>query len=710
MRKTLNVVLLLLAACQLPEESPPGAAQVRQAGAVAVGVPPAAEFVGNVGDELGASIAPCPTSGYVAGAPGGNSVLMFPSYTGFGAMMRDVGPATPLRGSGAAVACNTVGTANIAYTGGASGLFKVLPDGGWNKVQLPDGGVTALALQTAAGEQLLTASPPSLHLYNVNVGSTNLLTSGYDTEAIAWAPGNTHFAIGLPTSGQVHVFKFPPSADAGTPVTLYSPLPATARFGASLAIGEVLSTGGLELLVGAPGANRVLVYSGFPDAPYLVHELVPPGTTVMQPVQFGHAIALEPASAGTLAAVWVGAPEAASVTRFIGDAGEYSWVLTSTRFGAAIAMAGLDAIVGAPTYNDGPGPGGAVFRIPTPAALPGEQQDCVVDARCALPGCVMGVCVGGVFCSSATTTNCDPNEQCSSGRCVSSGAGGGGGSFSIDAAVPFGGGTATGGGGGFGGGVTTGGGGGTIGGGNGTIGGGGGTIGGGGGSIGGGGGTIGGGGGTIGGGGGTIGGGGGTIGGGFGGGGGGFGGGGGGFGGGVTIGGGSGGFGGGTVPVGGGGVATGGGTGLPVGGGGTIPVGGGSVPVGGGNVGGGGANPVGGGTAIPVGGGDNTGGGTVVPVGGGATGGGQGNVGGGAGVGGGHNVGGGAGVGGGQNTGGGGARSDAGTGGGAEEPDAGENIPEEFATFTTCGCSSGTALPMMLLGLLVARGWRRRRD
>lgn len=651
MRKTLNVVLLLLAACQLPEETPPGAAQVRQAGAVAVGVPPAAEFVGNVGDELGASIAPCPTSGYVAGAPGGNSVLMFPSYTGFGAMMRDVGPATPLRGSGAAVACNTVGTANIAYTGGASGLFKVLPDGGWNKAQLPDGGVTALALQTAAGEQLLTASPPSLHLYNVNVGSTNLLTSGYDTEAIAWAPGNTHFAIGLPTSGQVHVFKFPPSADAGTPVTLYSPLPAAARFGASLAIGEVLSTGGLELLVGAPGANRVLVYSGFPDAPYLVHELVPPGTTVMQPVQFGHSIALEPASAGTLAAVWVGAPEAASVTRFIGDAGEYSWVLTSTRFGAAIAMAGLDAIVGAPTYNDGPGPGGAVFRIPTPAALPGEQQDCVADTRCALPGCMKGVCVGGVFCSSVTTTNCDPNEQCSADRCVSSGAGGGGGSFSLDAAMPFGGGTATGGGGGFGGGVTTGGGGGTIGGGGGTIGGGGG-----------------------------------------------------------TIGGGSGGFGGGTVPVGGGGVATGGGTGLPVGGGGTIPVGGGSVPDGGGNVDGGGANPVGGGTAIPVGGGDNTGGGTVVPVGGGATGGGQGNVGGGAGVGGGHNVGGGAGVGGGQNTGGGGAGSDAGTGGGAEEPDAGENIPEEFATFTTCGCSSGTALPMMLLGLLVARGWRRRRD
>lgn len=152
------------------------------------------------------------------------------------------------------------------------------------------------------------------------------------------------------------------------------------------------------------------------------------------------------------------------------------------------------------------------------------------------------------------------------------------------------------------------------------------------------------------------------------------------------------------------------------GGGGAMPIGGGGVGAMGGGVGtmGGGVGAVGGGIGA-VGGGIGANGGGVGTVGGGVgtVGGGVGQVGGGVGtVGGGVGaVGGGVGVlGGGVDANGGGSAN---TGGGSGSDDGGANgggagPPADLIQYNaTCGCSSASALPTLLLGLFLARRWRR---
>lgn len=454
MRNWLSAALLVLAACDSARHE---TASRRDALL-------APKWEGAPGSELGASLAACRGEGYVAGAPGVNGFI----YVKQGTQHEYGQVGTDMHASGEAVACEDT-PARVVFTGGSQGLFAQVLDGG--QTQLLDAPVTAISLGSNADAGMLVGEPPSVkHMTTISPAVVGVTTgtNQFGASIARSLLARDFFAIGDPYNATVTVpARLSFDGGLGTTMVIQGPT-ATSRFGASVAIGDVHPSPGEELIIGAPGENRVYVYSTLSTYPLLL--TYEPRSASGNGQDFGATVAVEPKAAGVLGAVLVGAPGAGEVTRFIGSAVDVTWSLPGGyRFGQSIVRTSDRIVIGAPGYASN---AGALFELVPPDEVHGETGPCAEGRPCPLDGCLVGMCIGGVVCSSLNASTCP--GTCASNVCVLPDAG-----VSIDAGTGGGngsgggGGDGTGGGNGNGGGSGGGGGDGTTGGGDGATGGGG---------------------------------------------------------------------------------------------------------------------------------------------------------------------------------------------------------------------------------------------
>ena len=359
MRKLLISTLVVAAACGFTERDEAPAAQLRQAGGIPIstGNAPPPELTGSGNSRLGASLGACRVGGYVAGAPGTSELYLVGALNNY-VVLGPVGAQSESTGKSVACEYDGVEQKRYAFTAGNAGLYSVKLDGGVHQ-WLANKSVESIDIAREMGSELAIAAPPE-----VAALSTQTFTARTQNVApvngtvIAWAPGGTYFALGDPDAGVVRVYGGQPTQDAG----VVFPLRATvtpprvtpgSRFGAAIVIGNVHPATGPELIVGAPGAKAVFVFAnaigpGVTPLYELNEDATRPAAV---PTEFGASVTVEPLSAETLAAVWVGAPGDNSAHRFIGDAGTHSYLGDpGSRFGAAMVMDGQDLIVGAPEF------------------------------------------------------------------------------------------------------------------------------------------------------------------------------------------------------------------------------------------------------------------------------------------------------------------------------------------------------------------------
>jgi hypothetical protein len=415
-------VVVALSACapdqDLPEPAP-GITITRQAMGQPIDLDGGRLVKGVLLAHLGTTLAPCPSGGYIAGAPGNSTAWFSPLARVMNAEHKTLLPSTPQYFPVACDGPSTVLTRGLI--GGPDFSTNVSIDGGTSRFasfrvdsfaeppnpSLPlavgDSVLGAVTLFPSSAQQLLT-------------GTTVL--SGYGTSfSISMAWNLNVLAVGFPEQTTVTLATIGPSPDAGFTTTslagLADPNPmGSSDFGKVVVSGNVTPHPGDELIVSSPAVGRVYIFSG-----------TTPVMTLSGGTSFGAALAVDPRIVGDgLHALWVGEPNAEQVHRFFGrEATIYSAPagLGNAHFGAALAVDSLGLLaVGAPDYNDGLvlGAGVVVEANIDGGTLLGQAMTCNAGASCRLPACTLGRCVGDVFCEKIVpeTSVCSALETCAS--------------------------------------------------------------------------------------------------------------------------------------------------------------------------------------------------------------------------------------------------------------------------------------------------------
>lgn len=369
--------------------------------------------------QLGTSVAGCRGPGFVAGAPGEISTLLFLD----GGRYFPLPYAGPDAGVGLAVACEGGPTALTVVSAGEAGLWAHRLDGGSSLLR---------SMAASALERGPTSSTPMLAGFPTNgVVELHAFTGtgfvyaralsaapGFGT-SVAWDPLGHFFAVGDVANESVRLFGWDGGVQDGG--QLFGP--SSSDFGRAIAIADVHPSPGPELIVGATGSNQVFIYGEVMGPPRLVMVLdAVSGSTVGS---FGASFAVEPTPvAGSLHALWVGDPGSNRLFRFVGDAGEPFLSLGGGGFGTSLAVAEQNLLIGAPRYSESQPNGGAVYSVPFgttvfPATVP---MECATHLPCVTQTCQLGSCVGGVLCVTAGNPLCSA-AQCVSGQCTGTDAG-----------------------------------------------------------------------------------------------------------------------------------------------------------------------------------------------------------------------------------------------------------------------------------------------
>ena len=418
----LTLALVGLSACSPDEAAPVSPGVTRQA----VVFPTAPDGGGLVKGQtllahLGRSIARCPASGYVAGAPGDFSAWLSPVRLRLGADHLLSGDPYPVGCEGNATSLNR------GLVGGPDFATTLFMDGGTSRLASfrvdafgpPPTSLQPFALATSNGVRLYAPGAPT----PLGVPSSTLNSSG---TALAWT-GST-LAVGEPAQTQVSLFGIT-AADGGFTASSFNVIDdpnamGPSDFGRVVVVGNVTPHAGEELIVAAPAVGRVYIFSGTS----LVMTL-DAGVT-----NFGAALSVDPrVFGGGLHALWVGDPNNEQVHRFVGTSETLftapPGLNAGAHFGAAVSVdsQGLVA-VGAPDYDDsllGLGVGLVVEANVNSLVLTGAAMNCDAGTTCRLPsGCAVGTCVGDVFCEKQPDASfCLAGEVCSAvmNACVVSG-------------------------------------------------------------------------------------------------------------------------------------------------------------------------------------------------------------------------------------------------------------------------------------------------
>ena len=375
---------------------------------------------------LGAVIASCPAGGYVAGAPGDDSVWLSPVRKRLSPLRPFVGEVVPFP-----VACVGSSGSLRALVGGPTGGFSLFPDAGSFQVI----GTRVDALDSAPGVWLAVSNSAAANVSLYAVTSTSLTNASFTTPtqspgfgaSLAWNQGGA-LLVGNSQTRTLGLWLPDTTRDGGALLNSAIPLPdpdssvAGTDFGAAVVTGNVTPGLGEETVVSAPALGRVYVFSGTAVV-----------MTLRGSPSFGASLAIDPRDAGGgLHAIWVGEPLADRVYRFVGDQGERFDAppgVSGAAFGSAIAVDGQGVIaVGAPLFTESPiVECGAVFEATVDAGeLLGVAMTCDAGFSCTLPtGCTRGICVGQVFCQRTLPvgSGCLSGQTCMANFCVDGGVG-----------------------------------------------------------------------------------------------------------------------------------------------------------------------------------------------------------------------------------------------------------------------------------------------
>ena len=416
MRRLLVALLLGFTGCTSIDEPAPVAA-LEQANSGFADLGPG--WVGmNTQAHLGSVISTCPGSGFLAGAPGDDSVGFLPQGTRVSLMRTGVLSSYPVICMGTGFSLGGIVGGPFAArvsSGGAVGPLPTPPVeslalavNDWVAVGEPDAGVVALFAPIAA----TALSSPSY---------TSPAIAG-NGAAVAWHSASM-LVVANSQSHSVALWPLSSSPDGGvtrgTPVPLLNPDQTypSSDFGAVLAVGNVALSTGEEIIVAAPAIGRVYVYSASG-----VLQL-----TLSASNSFGASLEVDPRPfAGSLHALWVGEPRLDRVHAFLGDAGTAFDAPASADgglFGAAIAIDSTGMLaIGAPRYSQNLGDEvGAVYSFTIDGGLlPGVVGQCTAGGDCVLPNCTSGVCLGGVLCTPVGDAGsaCLATKTCVNHACV----------------------------------------------------------------------------------------------------------------------------------------------------------------------------------------------------------------------------------------------------------------------------------------------------
>ncbi len=345
---------------------------------------------------LGTSVAVCRgPMGFIAGAPGTDSVLL---VTDGGATTQWLLAPNDGGVTGLAVACDA-----YVFTAGAGGVFYFTSLGSPNALTLAP--ASSISRAPSQSQPLLVGIPTQSKVLLSGTGDAGFspaatLTGMNDFGSVVkWSETTNAFAVSTPLAATVSSYFFMSGA-ASNPVLIQGPVGV--GFGTSLAFGDVHPSSGVELIVSAPGANKLLIYNS--QGIRLMTIDAPAGATT-----FGQALTVEPgAGAGSLHAFWVSDPAQDRVFRFIGDAGTEFTGPAMSAFGSSMAVGEPGLIVGAPFYSDtAMHQGGLFVRPPSDPPLVGTVGLCNIGTACVNVGsCTVGTCVGGVFCQNPVSLNC----------------------------------------------------------------------------------------------------------------------------------------------------------------------------------------------------------------------------------------------------------------------------------------------------------------
>ena len=343
---------------------------------------------------LGTSVAACRgPNGFVGGAPGANNVVLVSDGGAVFLQAPNVGGVT-----GIAVACDayvfTAGDAGVFYFSGLTAPTLLTGEPASSIARPPSQSQPLLVGVPAQSKVLLYAQS------DAGFGTPTTLFGQNDFGSVVkWSESSSAFAVSNLQGATVSSYLF---SGGGPSIQVVIQGPVGVGFGTSLAYGDVHPSSGPELIVGAPGAAKVFIYSA--QGQRLMTIDAPTGTTT-----FGTALTVEPgAGAGTLHSFWVGDPAQDRVFRFIGDAGTEFTGPSSSAFGYSIAVGEPGLVVGAPLYSDTATHQGGLFVRPlTDPVLLGRIGPCNVGSACVnASACTVGTCVGGVFCQNPVPLNC----------------------------------------------------------------------------------------------------------------------------------------------------------------------------------------------------------------------------------------------------------------------------------------------------------------
>ena len=354
------------------------------------------QLQGPDGGRLGQALAPCRTTGFVAGAPGVGSAM-----THLGTSTMPAGP----EALGLTVACDGPTGSLRILSGGLSGLKLIQVMGGGSTtlsnaptVALSRAGSTTLPVLVGEAGGVVRFLHPSTFM----PVAPGLMGVGPSFgAALTWFPSGARFAVATPESRQVDLYDFIP--DAGAVHVMPSLInTGRTRFGMTVAVGDVSPRFGLEVIIGSEGAVDIYEQNGT-----LIQTLTGSSTS------FGAALAVQNDWATGIDALWVGEPSLDRIHQFVGDAGTMDQFITpAVRFGASLSVDQFGELaIGAPEFPD-PTQRGAVFtqqvRFVTPV---GEVGDCDTAIGCLASNCMRGTCKGGVFCEGLFDA-CETGAMC----------------------------------------------------------------------------------------------------------------------------------------------------------------------------------------------------------------------------------------------------------------------------------------------------------
>ena len=396
MRWAALVTGCLLWSCAPSEEAwAPGV--LRQAGTLPV-------ESGTANSKLGASLAGCRVSGFVAGAPGTGTAWRSDLGPGFGLALP--------QGNylGRAVACE--GTATIRVLAGGTQGVREEVSGSWNTLSaegvlsLSTGHDPSLPVLVGQGDSVRFHEPTTFTLLGRLDGGAPFGT------VVQWFPAQATFA--LTQGGRVNIYDYDTIARTASLISFVPNSTNQLGFGKSLAVGNFSPAGGIEIAIGAEGKVNVF---NLGSGTFLAQLLGTNGS-------FGSSLAvIRDGVAPGLDALLVGEPASNAVYRYVGNARSVfnRSAVTGANYGASIAVDGtrMQVAVGAPDYQGT----GAVFLEPLiPSAMLGEVMTCAAGMTCISSDCQSGLCVGDVFCNTeAATPACSPNQFCNGmGGCLNS--------------------------------------------------------------------------------------------------------------------------------------------------------------------------------------------------------------------------------------------------------------------------------------------------